>query len=254
MKNFLPVIIIPLLFITPAFGQRFQFEALVYSAPDLYHDAVMPTAISELKNMADMNHFKLTWTQQGSDFNDENLKKYAVIVFINAKSSRLAPGEYESFKRFIQHGGGFVGIHVASSNSDCDEWYKKLVGRSFTGHPEIQTGVMNVPDKTFPATMHLPDHWVWTDEWYEFGEALTSSMHVLLTVDESTYNVKRKSGNVEYNGMGNFHPIAWYQEYDGGRSFYTALGHKEIHFRDPWFLKHIYGGIYWAATGKGITK
>ena len=25
--------------------------------------------------------------------------------------------------------------------------------------------------------------------------------------------------------MGDFHPVAWYQEYDGGRAFYAALGH-----------------------------
>ncbi|HLF34124.1 MAG TPA: ThuA domain-containing protein [Cyclobacteriaceae bacterium] len=254
MKIFLTKLLLILTVLSPAYAQRHQFEVLVFSAPDLYHDAVMPTAITELKNLAEIHYFRMTWTQQGSDFNDENLNKYAVIIFLNAKGSRLAPAELASFKKFIQRGGGFVGIHVASSNADCDEWYRKLVGRTFTGHPEIQTGIMKVADKNFPATMHLPDHWVWSDEWYEFGEALTSSMHVLLTVDESTYQVKRKSGNIEYNGMGEFHPISWYQEYDGGRSFYTALGHKEAHFRDPWFLKHIYGGIYWAATGKGVIK
>ena len=103
---------------------------------------------------------------------------------------------------------------------------------------------MKVIDKNHPATMHLPDRWVWTDEWYNFKGPLPENLHVLLTVDESTY--------VDEKGMGEVHPIAWYQEYDGGRSFYTALGHIESSYNDALFLKHLLGGIYWAATGLGI--
>lgn len=85
-----------------------------------------------------------------------------------------------------------------------------------------------------------------TDEWYEFGEALTENQHVLIEVDESSYFTEV--------GMGQFHPVAWYQEFDGGRSFYTALGHLEEAYSDKLLLDHIFSGIYWAATGKGISK
>jgi type 1 glutamine amidotransferase len=53
--------------------------------------------------------------------------------------------------------------------------------------------------------------------------------------------------------MGNFHPLAWYQDYEGGRAFYTALGHIPATFADTNFMHHLYGGIYWAATGNGFT-
>jgi hypothetical protein len=61
-----------------------------------------------------------------------------------------------------------------------------------------------------------------------------------------------KWGENEGKGMGAFHPISWYHDYDGGRAFYTALGHIGLTFSDQTFLDHIYGGIYWAATGKGM--
>jgi type 1 glutamine amidotransferase len=223
-----------------------QFKVLVYTSPDYYHDPVIPTAISEFRKMAEKHFFEMVWSQQASVFNEDNLKDYSVIVFLHANGASLNDGQMKSLKQFVRQGGGFVGIHATSVTQELDEWFQKLVGRVFIGHPEKQTAVINVVDKNFPACMHLPDHWLWTDEWYDFDEALTDSMHVLLTVDESTYHAK--------DGMGGFHPVSWYQEYDGGRSFYTALGHLEIHYTEARFLDHIYGGLYWAATGKGMLK
>jgi len=112
-----------------------------------------------------------------------------------------------------------------------------------------------VKDKSHPSTMHLQDSWIWTDEWYSFGPALTDNQKLLLTVDENTYDPDRTWGDDNrFTAMGDFHPISWYQEFDGGRSFYTTLGHLPAAYEDPWFLAHIYGGIYWAATGFGIIE
>ena len=231
-----------------------QFKVMVYTSPDFWHNPVIPTAITEFKKMAEKHFFDMAWTQQPSRFTEDELKDFAVVVFLQANGESLNEDQMTALKSFIRKGGGFVGIHAASVVQDQEEWFQKLVGRSFTGHPAKQTAVLQVKDKSFPACMHLPDQWIWTDEWYEFGEALTDGMHVLLTVDESTYNAKRMVHGEEVNGMGPDHPIAWYQEYDGGRSFYTALGHLEIHYADARFLDHIYGGIYWAATGKGVLE
>jgi type 1 glutamine amidotransferase len=251
--NYMLVIFFIVSSLVPAIAQN-QFEVMVYTSPDRWHNATIPTAINEFEEMALRHQFGLTWTQQASSFDHENLKKYDVIVFLHSNGEQLSGEQRESFKRFIRNGGGFVGIHAASVNASQEEWYRKLVGRVFTGHPEVQTAILTVHDKNFPATMHLPDKWIWTDEWYSFEEALTENQHVLITVDESTYDPYKAFGKKKFEGMGEFHPIAWYQEYDGGRSFFTALGHMEALYKDPWFLMHIYGGIYWAATGKGINK
>jgi type 1 glutamine amidotransferase len=234
---------------------RNQFQVLLYTSADRWHNITEPTAILEFQEMADRHAFGLTVTQLVSQFNDEALSKFDVVVFLHSTSRDFSPEQLESLKKFIRNGGGFVGIHGTSACANEGEWFRKLVGRTLTNHPEEQTAVMTVLDKNHPATMHLPDHWVWTDEWYSYSEALTKNQQVLITLDESTYDPNRCWGDTtRKTAMGKFHPIAWYQEYDGGRSFYTTLGHMPALYKDAKFLDHIYGGIYWAATGLGLYK
>lgn len=240
------LILLSLILANTISAQIKKISVLVYTTPDVYHNQSVPTAVTQLKELATKNFVDLTWSQLESNFCDSILENYSVVVFLHSNDSKLNFNQLESLKRFIRKGRGFVGIHAAAVNKGQNDWFKKLIGRNFIRHPEKQTGVMTNVDQNFPATMHLPEKWVWTDEWYEYGDALTNDQHILLTVDESSYVV-----NV---GMGKIHPIAWYQEYDGGRSFYTGLGHMEYAYTDELFLNHLFGGIYWAATGKGISK
>ncbi len=61
-----------------------------------------------------------------------------------------------------------------------------------------------------------------------------------MTLDETTYSPGA-------GAMGFDHPISWVQEYQGGRSFYTALGHTAASYSDPLYRQHLLGGIEWAA-------
>ena len=122
----------------------------------------------------------------------------------------------------------------------------------FRIHPLIQTAELEVIDRTFPGLERMPDRFGFTDEYYEFGEEMSDGLNYILTIDENTYDPVADWGQVAGDGMGAFHPLAWYQAFDGGRSFYTALGHLPAVYSDELFLEHLYGGIYWAATGKGI--
>ena len=219
---------------------RNQFQVLLYTSPDKWHNVTEPTALIEFGKMAERHAFGLKITQVVGDFNDENLANYDVIVFLHSTTRDLSEAQLESFKKFIHGGGGFVGIHAASACGDEGLWYRKLIGRTFTDHPEEQTGVMRVMAKNHPATMHLPDRWIWTDEWYAFTEPLTESMKVLLTVDESTYYPRPQ------DVMGEFHPVAWYHQPEGCRLFYTSLGHITESYGDPVFLQHVFGGMLWA--------
>ena len=117
-------------------------------------------------------------------------------------------------------------------------------------HPAIQTAQLNIIDDTFPGLQGFANHKLWTDEWYEFGPEKITGLQYVLSVDESSYNPKVQWGAKIGNGMGALHPVAWYHNYDGGRSFYTAFGHIPAIYSDPAFLNHLYAGIYWAATGK----
>src|SRR5690606_7003198 len=117
---------------------------------------------------------------------------------------------------FIMNGGGFVGIHSASDTEYGWPFYGELIGAYFAGHPDPQTGTINIEDPDHPSTRALPSQWTRFEEWYNFQANPRPSVSVLATVDESTY-----TGGT----MGADHPIVWCREFAGGRSWYTALGH-----------------------------
>jgi type 1 glutamine amidotransferase len=94
-----------------------------------------------------------------------------------------------------------------------------------------------VADPGQPSTSALPNPWVRSDEWYNF-QAQPAGVTVLARVDESTY-----TGGT----MGAAHPISWQQAYDGGRAWYTAMGHSSCSYSERAFLDHLLGGIIWAA-------
>jgi type 1 glutamine amidotransferase len=154
-------------------------------------------------------------------------------------SACSARSEGGAFERFIRRGNGFVGIHSATDTEYDWPWYGELVGAYFRAHPEIQPALIRV-EAAHPSTMGLPSTWMRTDEWYGFRDNPRSRVTVLLTLDESSYMPGAST-------MGDDHPIAWYHQHDGGRAFYTALGHTEASYAEPLFLGHLAGGVEWAA-------
>lgn len=175
-------------------------------------------------------------SENASDFNEQNLQRYDAVVFLNTVGAIFNQEQKNSFQQYIQSGGGFVGIHGASGTEYDWPWYGKLVGGYFLSHPEIQSATIDVLNKEHPSTQHLPERWERTDEWYNFKD-LNPDINILATLDESSYTGGENP---------DIHPVAWYHEYDGGRAFYTALGHLTKHYDEPEFLQHILGGIQWA--------
>lgn len=235
------------------FAQK-QFNTLLFTKTAGWHHESINEGVTALKEMANRHNFDLQWHEDASRINDDFLKQFDVIIFLNTTEDILNEEQQEAFKRFIQSGKGFVGIHSASDTEYDWPWYNELVGKMFLIHPIPQTAMIDVEDANFPGMEIFPKRFMWTDELYEFlPKEYSKNLNVLLTIDESTYDPKAQWGEKIGKGMG-YHPIAWYQEFDGGRSFYTGLGHIAEVYKNPWFLHHVYGGIYWAATGKGIKK
>jgi type 1 glutamine amidotransferase len=226
-----------------------QFEVLVLAIQDQYHNDALPTGILSIKDMAVKHQFGFTWTMDPDVLTGEGLKDIDVVVFFNAKPDRFTEEQKQGLKAFVNNGGGFVGIHAASTTRGDWTWYKQLVGRVFTDHPRLQSGILQTTDKEFLACLHLPEKWIWSDEWYNYGEDQSDNLHDILVVDESTYDTTW-GYDVPITGMGDYHPVAWYHEFDGGRSFYSGLGHKPEHFLDERYLEFLYGAILWAAKGK----
>lgn len=229
-----------------------QFNVLLFTMTQGWHHQSQLEGVTAMRQMADKHFFKMDWEEDPKVFTDENLKKFHVIVFLSTTGDILNPEQQAAMERFIKSGKGFVGIHAASDTEYDWEWYTKLVGRSFHIHPTNQTAELQVIDRKFPGLERMPEKLLWTEEWYEFGPEKTKGLNYILAVDEKSYDPVADWGAKKGSGMGKFHPIAWYQNYDGGRSFYTALGHMAADYSDTLFLEHVYGGIYWAATGKGL--
>ncbi|MBD3927076.1 ThuA domain-containing protein [Nocardioides cavernae] len=182
----------------------------------------------------------------------EALSQYATIMFASpvdgtnsqnpASPRTLDDAELAAFQGYIHQGGGFVGLHAATDEMHAVPWFSRLTGGSarFRNHPAQQTATMVVESPNHPSTTMLPKQWVRFDEWYNFTANPRADVHVLLTLDESTYN----PGN---GAMGADHPIAWCHNFEGGRSWYEGAGHVDASYTDPLFLDHLLGGIEWTA-------
>ncbi|MDE3251802.1 MAG: ThuA domain-containing protein [Bacteroidota bacterium] len=227
-----------------------QFNALLVSKTAGWHHESINEGVAAIKALANKHFFEVQWHQEATPITDEYLKKFQVIIFLNTTGDILKDNEQKAVERFIESGKGFVGIHSASDTEYGWDWYTKMVGRMFHIHPVIQTARLKLTDKTFPGLQGFANDPWWTDEWYEFQPETIHDLNYILAVDETSYNPKVQWGPKIGKGMGAFHPIAWYHNYDGGRAFYTALGHQPTDYSDPAFLNHIYAGIFWAATGR----
>ncbi|MBA2953322.1 hypothetical protein GON03_03280 [Nocardioides sp. MAH-18] len=180
----------------------------------------------------------------------ESLDQYATIIFASnvdgtndqnpARPRTLNDAELAAFQGYIHDGGGFVGMHAATDAMHAVPWYSRLTGGGarFRNHPAQQTATMRVESPTHPSTAMLPKEWIRFDEWYNFTTNPRADVHVLLTLDESTYTG---------GSMGADHPISWCHNFEGGRAWYEGAGHVDASYADPLFLAHLLGGIEWTA-------
>jgi type 1 glutamine amidotransferase len=248
-KTLLIILIIQTSICFAASGQK-QFKALLVTITRGWHHESIHAGVLALQELGKKNSFDVVLFEDPNGFTDTYLKQFQVVIFLNTTGDIFDSAQQKVMERFIESGKGFVGIHSASDTEYDWDWYTKLVGRMFHIHPVIQTARVTIVDSTFPNLQGFAGNKLWTDEWYQFDEEKVSGLHYILAVDETSYNPKADWGAKKGSGMGRFHPISWYHTFDGGRSFYTALGHMPSDFSDPIFLNHLFAGIFWAATGK----
>lgn len=214
-----------------------KFKVLLFTKTAGYRHPSIKQGVEAVKKLGGENQFGVMHTEDSKVFTDENLPRYSVVIFLNTSGDILGPEEKAAFTRFIQAGGGFVGVHAATDTEHSWPWFQAFIGAQFVGHPPVQQATLRCQDHTHALNRDLPADWVRTDEWYNFKN-INAAIRPLYHLDESTY----KGGT---NGAN--HPAAWYQNYDGGRMFYTCGGHTEASYSEPLFLKHILSGIQYAA-------
>ncbi len=211
-------------------------KVLIFSKTNGYRHASIAAGIVAIKKLGSENGFDVDATEDSTAFNTANLKNYATLIFLSSTGTVFGPNEEKALQEYIHHGGSYVGIHAAT---DCEykwPWYGQMVGAYFKSHPKQQQAKLLVVNKNHPSTKSLPDTWERFDEWYNFRD-MNPNVTVLIKIDETSYTGGENGAN---------HPMCWYHEFEGGRVFYTELGHTDESYSDPNYLNHILGGIEWA--------
>lgn len=217
---------------------RHGFTALVFSKTAGFRHDSIDEGIAAIESLGAAHDFSVVATEDASVFSDAGLEPFDVVIFLSTTGDVLDSAQQAALERFVQGGGGWLGIHAAADTEYTWSWYGGLVGAWFNAHPATQPATVRVLDSDHPSTASLPQTWDRTDEWYDYLTNPRGQVHVLATLDDDSY-----SGGT----MGFDHPIAWCRPYDGGRSWYTGMGHTPESYSETEFQAHLLGGIEWAA-------
>ncbi len=209
------------------------------------HDNIA-ASVKALEELGRENRIAMDVADDPKVFTDDNLKKYRVVIFDNSNNAAFDTEEQKAaFQKYIHNGGGFVGIHSATGSERKWPWFWQLIGGTFGFHPPLQKFTINILDKKHPATAFLSgDTWAWEDEFYVIKEQ-PKDLHILLAGNFKALKLPEKTKKIA-ESLPDSVPLAWCHEFEGARSFYTALGHKKEYYSDPLFRKHLLGGIQWA--------
>ncbi|MCG8308556.1 MAG: ThuA domain-containing protein [Cytophagales bacterium] len=255
MNRFLAIVLIFTMTISVGLAQKKnddveKINVLVFTKTEGFRHQSISNGVKCMWELGLKHHWNVTATEDASLFNNEFLSGYDVVVWLNTTQDVLNEEQQEAFIKFYRGGKGYVGIHAAADTEYDWEWYGKMMGGAwFKGHPPTQEATLVIEDTNHPSMKVFEEkdieRWTVIDEWYAHKANPRPHVNVLMSLDEST--VKNVGKNKDRNLMGGDHPMAWYNEFDGGRSFYTNRGHTPESFDDPELRAHFVGGIEWAA-------
>ena len=241
MHRLLVVLALPLLasISIPVAAAAQQPRVLVFSRTTGFRHSSIPNGIAAIRKLGQENGFAVDTSEDAGAFTQKNLARYSAVVFLSTTGDVLNPAQQDVFERYIQAGGGYVGVHSATDTEYDWPWYGRLAGAYFNGHPgnpNVRKGSYRVLDTTHVSTRGLPARFDREDEFYNF-KSIDPTIHVLIEIDEKSY---------EGGTNGDHHPMSWYHAFDGGRAWYTNMGHTEATYTEPLFLQHLLGGLRYA--------
>ncbi len=220
-------------------------DVLVFSKTAGFRHGSIPDGIEALERIGAELGMDVVATEDSEVFHDDSLQQFGAVVFLSTTGDILDLAQEAALRRWIERGGGFMGVHAAADTEYDWPYYRELVGALFSRHPAIQKANVEVLDGEHPATAGLPSLWERTDEWYDYQTLPLEGFRTLMQLDETSY---------EGGGMApelGSHPIAWAREIEGtdGRSgarlFYTGGGHTTESFSETLFVQHLTGALAW---------
>lgn len=209
-------------------------------------------ARAAIQAMALRKGWSVVVSDKGGAITPANLKKFDAVIWNNVSGDVLTLRQRRAFRAYIEHGGGFVGMHGSAGDFIYDwDWYADtLIGARFIGHPmgpQFQDARVVIESGPGGIGGDLAPGWTMKDEWYSFRTSpRESGAHVIATLDETTYSPKGATGNSLRMGD---HPIAWTRCVGAGRSFYSAIGHRPEGYSEPHHVRLLEQAITWAASG-----
>ena len=243
MRPIISISCVAILFISSALGAELRVLVYQKNGKGFVHDNIAASA-GAIRDLGSRHGFAVDVTTNAAVFSEPNLKSYTAVIFANSNNEAFESEEQrEAFQAFIRRGGGFVGIHSSTGSERHWPIFQQVQGAKFLRHAPMQEFTVRVVDPNDMSTAHLADRWMWTDECYFFTN-LNLKIHVLLAADVTTLK-DSKLASAPGAMVDGVYPLAWRLEFEGGRQFYTSLGHKIEHYSDPLFRQHLAGGILW---------
>ena len=253
-----PVLILTLLIlgtISYANDGKKNLSVLVYTknGKGYVHDNIA-ASVQCIEELGKESGFTVNVSDNPAIFNEKELVKYQAIIFTSTNNDVFDNDEQRlNFRRYIEAGGGFVGIHSVTGTERNWKWFKMMVGETFTWHAKFQSFSLINIDPTHPSMKDMPRIWTKEDECY-FGKELYPVTNVLMThrfvtLDSSQKDLIQKNAGtyVEY------YPAVWYNEFQGGRAWISTIGHSKETYKDPVYKNHLLQGIKFVISQyKGI--
>ena len=206
------------------------------------HDNIR-ASIDMFYKLSENEHFKVDTTTNSAVFSSPDLQQYDVVVFSNT-NNRVFDNQEEKdgLVRFVRSGKGFMGIHIACGTEREWEWYKQMLGGTFDFHPPFQEFPVWVVDSLHPSSSDIPSPWIIKEELYVMKE-MNPTVRIVMVSDFSSPGFE--TSDPMPDTFGKVFPCVWYNTFEGGRQWFTALGHDKNLYNDPVFTGHILGGLKW---------
>ncbi|HRI80369.1 MAG TPA: ThuA domain-containing protein [Cyclobacteriaceae bacterium] len=212
----------------------------------------IPFAVAGLQKMAKQYGFTTESSDDPSKFTNENLKNYSLIIFCNTNNDVFDnDAQRLAMRQYMEAGGGVVGIHCVIGTERNWDWFKMMIGGSFVWHPTFQKYKVAVMDSQHPSVEGIPTVWEREDECY-FLKEMYPGIRPLMAQDLSSLDPKDKEKIAGLKGpYDKYYPATWYQHFDGGNVWVTALGHDKANYDEKIYMQLLYNGIKFVASQSG---